>query len=384
MRAVVAVFVMALAGAVVADKCKMPQDWPPNPDRALPWKTINLDLPPQERWVDAVKPMAAQIQDMIVSVVDLLPAELRKVLMEKIDAKAEELVSAMPAPYGDEIKGIANATGIDLGLLFLYNVAYELEGVCTSIVAQNSNGHIYHVRNLDFGLFLGIDKQNSSWQLTEKLRPLLFNARFVKGGKDLFNATVFGGYVGLLTGMKQGGFSITVDTRFDDNLDKGLIRWIDGKDRSGDFLSFLTRSVMETNTTYAEAYDSLNKVPLIGPAYLILGGAKAGEGAVITREEAKSLNPWTLEMSLKNGSFYVLETNYDHWVKAPFYDDRRTPAQDCLKQIGPDNVSVETLFNLLSGRPNLNMLTTYSTLMDVEGGTLQAFHQQCDWPCAPW
>ena len=37
------------------------------------------------------------------------------------------------------------------------NVAYELEGVCTSIVAQDANGKLYHARNLvsDAGMYVG-------------------------------------------------------------------------------------------------------------------------------------------------------------------------------------------------------------------------------------
>lgn len=81
----------------------------------------------------------------------------------------------------------------------MYNIAYELEGGCTSIVAESTD-KLFHARNLDFGLFFGWDKQNETWRLTEYLRPLLFNARFVKGGKVVYNTTQFAGFVGLLTG----------------------------------------------------------------------------------------------------------------------------------------------------------------------------------------
>ncbi len=97
------------------------------------------------------------------------------------------LADTLPAPFGDEIKGIAQATGLPLGesnvsvigsqlrdaeffaacvqkadLLFpvagevvLYNIFYEVFTVCTSVVAQDTNGKLYHARNLDFGLFMG-------------------------------------------------------------------------------------------------------------------------------------------------------------------------------------------------------------------------------------
>lgn len=98
-------------------------------------------------------------------------------------------------------RGIANVTGIDIGALIFYNIAYEIEGGCTSMVVEDDQGHIYHARNLDFGLFFGWDKTNETWALTELLRPLLFNARVIKDGSVIYNGTYFAGYVGFLTGI---------------------------------------------------------------------------------------------------------------------------------------------------------------------------------------
>ena len=83
------------------------------------------------------------------------------------------MADTLPAPYGDEMKGISNATGVPLGKIdkgklineddsfsflgeiVLYNIFYEIFTMCTSIVAQDQNGKILHGRNLDFGLLLG-------------------------------------------------------------------------------------------------------------------------------------------------------------------------------------------------------------------------------------
>ena len=32
-------------------------------------------------------------------------------------------------------------------------------------------------------------------------------------------------------------------------------------------------------------------------------------------------------MDVANGSWFILETNYDHWKPAPKIDDRRTPVK---------------------------------------------------------
>jgi len=70
------------------------------------------------------------------------------------------VADTLPKPYGDEIKGIANATNINLGDLVLYNIFYEIFTLCTSIVGEDPQGNKYHARNLDFGLFLGWDLAN--------------------------------------------------------------------------------------------------------------------------------------------------------------------------------------------------------------------------------
>ena len=71
-----------------------------------------------------------------------------------------KVADSLPAPYGDEIKGIANVTGINLGEVVLFNIFYEVFTLCTSLVAQDANGNVYHARNLDFGVFLGWDLKN--------------------------------------------------------------------------------------------------------------------------------------------------------------------------------------------------------------------------------
>lgn len=77
----------------------------------------------------------------------------------------------MPFPFGDEMKGIAKISGIPLGNCYcvacqfiivfltgeivLYNIFFEVSGLCTSIIGQTENGKLFHARNLDFGLLMG-------------------------------------------------------------------------------------------------------------------------------------------------------------------------------------------------------------------------------------
>ncbi len=108
----------------------------------------------------------------------------------------------LPSPYNEEIIGIANATGINLGEIVLYNIFYEIFTLCTSIVGEDANGNMLHGRNLDFGLFLGWDIKNDTWKLSEMLRPLIINIEHLKGGVVHYKTVSFVGFVGLITGVR--------------------------------------------------------------------------------------------------------------------------------------------------------------------------------------
>ena len=54
------------------------------------------------------------------------------------------------------LAGIAQAGNMTVSDIVMFNVFYEIFTFCTSIVAEDPNGKLYHVRNLDFGVFMGL------------------------------------------------------------------------------------------------------------------------------------------------------------------------------------------------------------------------------------
>ncbi|WAQ99175.1 ASAH1-like protein, partial [Mya arenaria] len=248
------------------------------------------------------------------------------------------------------------------GEVTLYNIFYEIFTVCTSIVAQDSNGTLYHARNLDFGLFMGWDPKNRTWVITELLRPAIVNLDFQRGGKTVFKSVNYAGYVGILTAISPGKFTLTMNERF--TLDGGYIGIIDliltGK---GTWMGFLTRATMEKAQSFEEAKTMLTSTQMIAPAYFILAGNTSGQACVITRNrEVNGTDTWWMKEA---GGWYILETNYDHWSKPLF------------------GVGIPGIFNVLSSRPVLNKLTTYTALMQVNQGHIETWLQYCPDPCFP-
>ncbi|XP_029442855.1 acid ceramidase isoform X2 [Rhinatrema bivittatum] len=299
-----------------------------------------------------------------------------------VDKNLPVLLESLPCPFDDEIKGIAKTSGIPLGEIMMFNIFYEVFTVCTSIVAEDKTGRLFHARNLDFGLFLGWDVKNSTWMMSEKLRSLVVNIDFQRNKKTVFKSTSFAGYVGILTGIRPEAFSLTMNERM--SLDGGyigILEWILGE-RDGMWMGFLTRAVLENATSYEEAKSLLVKTKMLSPAYFILGGTKSGEGSIITRARESCLDVW--ELDINQGRWYVLETNYDRWKEPLFLDDRRTPAMKCMNRTTQEHISFATMYDVLSTKPVLNKLTTYTTLMSVADGKLESYLRDCPNPCMPW
>ncbi|KAK2865530.1 hypothetical protein Q7C36_001586 [Tachysurus vachellii] len=350
---------------------------------AVTWYTINLDLPPSKRWTELITDKKNDLIIMVQAIKDLADALVPSGRLEElIDQALPLMIDTLPYPFNEEMKGIATASGVPLGEVVLFNIFYEVFTVCTSLVAEDPEGNLIHARNLDFGLFLGWDKKNHSWVIPEKLKPLVVNLDFRRNNSTVFKSTNFAGYVGMLTGIQPNSFTLTMNERF--SLDGGyigILEWILGK-RDGMWMSFLTRSVLENATSYTQAQKLLSDTKLLAPAYFILGGNRSGEASIITRSRTHNLNP--LELDVKQGRWYVLETNYDHWKMPLFLDDRRTPAMKCMNQTTQANISVQTVYDVLSTKPVLNKLTTYTTLMQVSKGKLESFIRVCPNPCMPW
>eukprot|EP01065_Artemidia_motanka_P026095 TRINITY_DN30_c0_g2_i1.p1 TRINITY_DN30_c0_g2~~TRINITY_DN30_c0_g2_i1.p1 ORF type:complete len:578 (+),score=220.66 TRINITY_DN30_c0_g2_i1:74-1735(+) len=368
------------------DKCQMAETeippYPPLPAFDIPTVTVNLDDPPEKRWKAIVEPRKEAVKVLIEHVLDAFGGaglENSTVLKLLIAAAADRNLKRMPADFAGEIHGIARATGINVGLIWVMNMMYEVIGLCTSIVAQKEDGTIYHGRNLDFGIFMGTNGTTHNWEMTERLRDILINVQVMKGGKILYNSTTYAGFVGLLSANKGGAFSITVNTRFDSAFDKGLIGWLLGKNNDCQFLTFETRLAMEGKATYTDALAALTSYKPMGPGYIIIGGAAPGEGAVVTVGfgQSKPVDVWKLSDEMKNGSYYILQTNYDRTGPPPGFDDRRYPGENCMDQVTQKGLTYKSLWAVLSSNPTKNALTTFTTLMSPTTGHFEAFKQKC-------
>ncbi|MBN3295537.1 NAAA amidase, partial [Amia calva] len=224
-----------------------------------------------------------------------------------ISPVVESLENYMPQPYAGEMRGASKGFGCSLADVIVLNLAYEITAFCTSIVAQDINGNLYHARNMDYP-FPAI------------LRNMTMDILYVRNGQVAYRGTTFAGYVGIWTGQSPGKFTISGDERCGSQgfwWENAVAAFL----MKNTPASWLMRNTLEEAEDFQEAVLRLSKVPLISDVYYIVAGVNPGEGVVVTRNRRGAADIWPLNPL--NGEWYRVETNYDHWTTPPPDDDRR-------------------------------------------------------------
>nr|UVW99776.1 acid ceramidase 2 [Nephotettix cincticeps] len=340
---------------------------------------INLDIAPEERWSDVMAEYKNEMKKIFEFYDDTLGF-----IMEINDNLMKGLHDTLPPEFRRELEGIAKALNTTLGRVTLFNIAYELLSMCTSIVMEGEDGKMYHGRNLDFGEIAGLlvkDNKTKKYFLTEILQQTTIKVDFFKSDKPLYSAVTYAGYIGILTGIKKNVFSLSIDERFAVNGGyMGIIEWALG-DHHQSWLGLLTRQVMETAESYDEAKELLSKTPLLAPVYFILAGNTSRQGSIVTRWRYKSdiLSIGSKSCSQQQGGWFLVETNYDHWNNLlnwflSFFDKRLQHAVQCMDEIGRKK-PMETLYRVLSTPYILGESTTFTAVMDVQEGRLDVWNR---------
>merc|ERR1712125_15539 len=87
------------------------------------------------------------------------------------------------------------------------------------------------------------------------LKQVVFIADWQRNGTTLFKTTSYAGYVGVLSGMKEGAFSITIDTHFYPGritqIFNEIIYALEYSNSST--VAFLARDTLATTTNWKDA-----------------------------------------------------------------------------------------------------------------------------------
>jgi len=341
--------------------CIVAADWP------APQYKVDLDAPASSRWNDVVTDIVKKNgwEKTYGALLGYLDNILPLKMWQELDDDIKKIIAQFPGDYAAEVKGFydhattlgygSNFTEGQIGFMQLF---YELNNVCTSIVAERNDGIIFHGRNLDYSL--------------PGLPYITSDISFMKNGTVLYYGTQYVGYFGILTGMRPGGWSISVNQRF--VLEIPLLPTIEAMINGAASVGFTLRDALGKISTYKEAMpylsnrlDQTPSVYLNSPVYLIMAGVNNGEGTILTRnrngtDESGGRGNWKINPD--NGTWFHLETNDDNW-KIPM-DNRRNAANKMMDAVGVANADLDHMKTVLSTPPVLASHTTYTALMSAK------------------
>ena len=340
---------------------------------------VDLDDPPHVRWKHIMKANREGARATMFYLFSSLPETVHS----EVDVLISNAEARLPAWAREEMLGVADALNVTFGDVVIVNLFFEITPFCTSIVSQSAaSGSIYHARNMDFGLAMP--------QLSASLRDIAIDVEFWNSGKLAFSATTFAGYVGVATGMRAGAFSVTANEREMTgsipvpNIFKSLINLVNVLMSTDAYpVTWAVRELLEKeDSDFDRAVSLLGAQKFATQMYLTIGGVSAGEGVVLTRGRNELLNTWRINAD--DGEWFLVQTNYDHWIPMPPWDNRKAPAEKAILEVGAEEISPSTIYKrVLSRDPVLNQLTVYSTTMSCSEGTYASRVRDCP-KCSPF
>eukprot|EP00164_Ancoracysta_twista_P010946 GFYU01016682.1.p1 GENE.GFYU01016682.1~~GFYU01016682.1.p1 ORF type:complete len:469 (-),score=72.64 GFYU01016682.1:29-1411(-) len=328
----------------------------------IPRYRIDLDKPPSERWQEVIRDFREKIlqtEQTIEAIIQESAGWIGGALETIASSVLSGVTKVGKVYYGEELKGISKESGLKLGKLTAMQLVYEAVACCTSIVVPDEQGRPIHIRTMDWDMdFLG---------------DMTVDVQVCRGSTVLFHGTTWAGYVGMLTGVRPGGYSCSVNFRVADGTYwSNLKRAIGGSWPSG----FLLREVLESTPDYAQASTYLRNSELIAPTYFTIAGMNVNEGVILARDP-KSVH---IETPMSQRGFLV-QSNIDQECFDQDYDilysiQRRRIASDYLQSIAAVT-SADQLWSLMGRRPILNDLTVSATYMQPYDGYLETRLPRC-------
>jgi len=345
--------------------------WPT--PREIETVTVNLDLEPEDRYTDILmnKILKYGWEYTYVPVIEfyntLVPPEVQP-LFANISMKMDEY---FPEEYARELRGlyqlvvqVGHEDEFTLDMIVTLNMMYEWMTFCTSIVSEDDAGVMWHGRNLDWN-FDGF----SLWNLT-------MLANYQRGGVTQFSTITWAGYIGILTGFKANGFSITVDQR-EHYEPEGIRGNLMAIENGSALVGFFLRDVFQNYSTFTDTLPHLINDSLASSVYLIMGGLAKDEGVVVTRDRDSARDVWKWgnpDPGMED--WYLVETNYDHWNGDNPLDPRQTEAINALNKLGRENLDADTLFDVMQTPGVLNDGTQYTIIGNTRYDYFHAYGWQ--------
>jgi len=247
---------------------------------------INLDKPSQERWTEVINDHKQECLNIFNKIEnEFMDSSLITTISKNLALTTVATYRAFNSVmYDEELTSIADLLGISVNKLILGQLIYEMFAMCTSTVFQ-CQGKTLHFRTMDWGL--------------PDLKKVTVELIFVKNKMQIFSATSWAGYVGIMTAMVPYKYTVALNYRRSngtlfDNVSKALqLKWPIG---------YLIRYILENEYDFDNTKKIFKEAELISPCYITLGHPN-GQSCIIVRD------PNNCVTVIENN--YVCQTNID-------------------------------------------------------------------------
>jgi hypothetical protein len=320
---------------------------------AVPSFDINLDLPPEQRWVSVANRYKNELIAMQAAMIPALDGRLGHSKQEFLQH------SSFDTDYAAELRGIANAVkhpNVTVESLKAMNMLYEMQSptYCAGVLWAQADGTVVHGRNMDYAFHFKMpDGHVLNWP------DITFEATFMKGGKPLLKQVQWPGAIGLATAMRLGGWSFQQNTRTSAN------DWhenLAAAKQGGLLFGLAARRVMETTPDFKTAVNKIYATKFMAPMYFIISGTGPFEGVVLTVDRLGQHLPNTPAIqTVAKGAWHLVQTNDDLLGQAA--DQRRPLANSLLRITGQTEATTDNMMQFMHTTYLFNKLTVYSTVM---------------------
>ena len=165
----------------------------PAPYLNIPSYSLNLDLPPRERWKHIIRDYPNLHPQTLSTLSQFLDATVPGFTKPLVRLLLSTTLSRLASDeMTEELEGISEVSGTPMWALVAQNVAYDFMAGCSSggvrTVGEEGREEMFHFRNLD-------------WMM-EETRQTTIQVNYMRGGKTVLEAIHYVGMVGIATGVR--------------------------------------------------------------------------------------------------------------------------------------------------------------------------------------
>lgn len=311
---------------------------------------INLDESPETRWLHVMEAKKVEIKKFVA----FFEYQLNPFLIKYISYSLLK-TNIFPSESLSEMQGSADYLKIDFNTVVALNFINEFYSKCSSLIIRKQQNGIILGRNLDY-------------DFPSIMRELSIDLSFYKSGKLLYKSASGAIYFGVVTGMRPGSYALSINQRdlFDHAIFWESLNLFEGSKAT----TFAMRYSLENIESYEEAKKYLENIPLIAGEYICITGTT--DGSIITRNRKYVADLREID----EYNWYIVQTNYDHWLPQPIKDDRYHPAIKRIEEVGKDSIDEDQVHRIMTMTPTYN----WETVHTVIANPLTGYWYAVTWP----